>query len=127
MALFAKNKPTKRVEFEGGWVELQHLSKGVKDDIQNKIIEACKGIDLKKIDSLKNKSSEEMPDDIPFEIVGKINETSYIALKNAIKAWSEADTPITIEAVRDLDEDIFEKILTEVNQMNQLQMGERKN
>lgn len=125
MALFAKNKPTKRIEFEGGWVELQYLSKGVKDDIQKSILEALKGVDIKQLDQISDKDKE-LPKELPVDMVNKITDTDYVAVYNSIKSWSESE-PITIDSVRELDDEIFEKILKEVKKMNKLELEERKN
>jgi phosphoribosylformimino-5-aminoimidazole carboxamide ribonucleotide (ProFAR) isomerase len=124
MALFAKNKPTKRIELEGGWVELQYLSKGVKDEVQNQIVQAFKDIDPKVLQQYEK--TGEMPDSLPVEIVAKVNEASYIALAHAIKAWSEKEE-VTIESVKDLDEEVFNLLIEEVNKMNKLDIGEKKN
>jgi hypothetical protein len=128
MALFSKNKPTKRVEFEGAWVELQYLSKGAKDSLNNQIIQACKGLDINKIEQVEkargNKKS--LPEGISLDIIEKINAASYYALYKAIKTWSEPDE-ITVEAVKELDTPVFEKLISEVNAMNELNLGEQKN
>ena len=140
MALFSKNKPTKRVELEGAWVELQYLSKGAKDSLNNQIIKACEGIDIRKLEQVEKAKNakkaenpekpegdeEVLPEGIPLDMIAKINEASYFALYKAIKAWSEPDE-ITLESVQELDDEVFSKLISEVNAMNELELGEQKN
>ncbi len=125
MALFSKNKPTKRVNFEGGWVELQYLSQGVKDEIQSRLAGLYK--DLEKFDVNKLKDSESIPDGINLNVIKKINEVEYYKLSKAIKAWSESDLSISEESVQELDGDVFQKISAEINKMNTLDQEQRKN
>lgn len=123
MPLFAKNKPTKRVEFEGGFVELQYLSKGVKDEIKGRVTSMYKGVDIAKIQNAKNES------DIPpemFDSIPKLLEIEYYKLSNAIRSWSD-EAPINENTVKDLDEEIFNSILKSVNEMNELSPTEEKN
>ncbi|MDQ0414236.1 hypothetical protein [Mesobacillus stamsii] len=126
MALFSKNKPTKRIEFEGGWVELQYLSKGAKDEIANRLSSMFAGMDnevLKKMDNFDK-------DDVPaamIGVVGKVQEVEYYKLSNAIKSWSETDIPVTVESVKDLDDEVFDKISKAIDEMNKLKEEEIKN
>lgn len=124
MPLFAKNKPTKRVEFEGGYVELQHLSKGVKDEITSRLAGLYKGMDRNTLEKIKE--NNDLPDTM-IDAVSVVQEVEYYKLSHAIKEWSEKDIKITIETVKDLDEDIFNKISAAVNEMNELSNQERKN
>jgi hypothetical protein len=124
MPLFAKNKPTQRVEFEGGYIELQFLSKGVKDEIKSRTTALYKGVDIKK---LQNAQSEE---DIPVEMFDKIPgllEIEYYKLAHAIKSWSDPETLITEDTVKEMDEDIFNQVSKKVDEMNQLKQAEEKN
>ncbi|MEE6450533.1 hypothetical protein RAH41_08180 [Gottfriedia acidiceleris] len=120
MALFAKNKPTKRVEFEGGWVELQFLSKGVKDEIASRL--APLHSELKNIE---NATEEDVPEGV-FDVLGQINQIEYYKVAHAIKAWSEEEE-ITEENVKALDSEVFEKISKSINDMNELSQGDKKN
>jgi hypothetical protein len=126
MVMFSKDKPTKKVEFEGGWVELQFLSKGVKDEITSRLTSMFVGVDneaLKKIDFDKK-------DEIPtamIGVVGKVNEVENYTLSKAIRAWSAADVAITEETVKDLDDEVFTMISKEANKMNELGKTEEKN
>lgn len=124
MAMFSKNKPTKRVEFEGGWVDLQHLSKGVKDQIASRVSASLEGIDPKALQSL-DKNSDDMPAGM-IGMVGKVHQVEYYKLAKAIRAWS-ADTAITEESVQELDDEVFNKLSEEINKMNELSKEERKN
>lgn len=125
MSLLSKNKPTKRVNFEGGFVELQYLSKGVKDHIKSSLAGLYKHLESLNVEDLKN--SDEIPKDINMdELLNKINEVEYYKLSKAIKSWSE-NVEITVEAVKELDDEVFEKISNEINQMNTLNEVERKN
>lgn len=124
MAMFSKDKPTKRVEFEGGWVDLQHLSKGVKDQIASRLSASLEGIDPKALQGL-DKNSDEMPAGM-IGMVGKVQQVEYYKLSKAIKAWS-ADTAITEESVQELDDEVFDKISEEINKMNELSKEEIKN
>lgn len=126
MAMFAKDKPTKKIEFEGGWVELQFLPKGVKDEITNQLTSMFSSVDeatLKKID-FNNK--DEVPTSM-IGVVGKVQEIEYLKLSKAIKAWSASDVPISIESVKELDSVTFDLISKAVNEMNQLNKTEEKN
>jgi hypothetical protein len=125
MALLSKNKPTKRIDFEGGFVVLQHLSKGVKDEIQSRLASLYK--DLEKVNIEKLKESNDIPEDFNMDVLRKVNEVQYYKLSKAIKVWSESDLAITEEAVQELDEVIFQKISTEIDEMNTLNNTERKN
>jgi hypothetical protein len=122
MSLMSKNKPTERVNFEGGFVEIQFLSKGVKDKINTDLASLYK--DLEKIQNLK--SGEELPDDVDLNVLAKINDVEYYKLSQAIKTWSE-DEAITIESVKALDDDVFSEISNKVNEMNTLNKSEIKN
>jgi restriction endonuclease Mrr len=157
MSLFSKNKPTKRVDFTGGYVELGYLSKGVKDDLQNQLLEAVKGVDpriLEKLESdTKQKKELEVQDvqetqvgaeelenkpiptlsednvstsDIPVELLTSLSNMANYALSKAIQSWSEK-VDINIETVRELDEDVFNKIVDEVNLMNNMDLATIKN
>lgn len=124
MPLFAKNKPTDKIEFEGGYVELQFLSKGVKDKIKSLTTSIYKGVDIKKLQSAQSK------DDIPVEMFDKIPgllEIEYYKLAHAIKSWSDPETPINEDTVKEMDEDIFNKVSKKVDEMNQLRPDQEKN
>jgi hypothetical protein len=124
MPLFAKNKPTKRVDFEGGYVELQFLSKGVKDEIKSRTTSLYKGVDIKKLQSAQSES------DIPPEMFDKIPgllEIEYYKLAHAIKAWSDAETPISEETVKEMDEEIFNMVSQKIAEMNELTPLQEKN
>jgi hypothetical protein len=125
LAMFSKNKPTKRIEFEGGWVELQHLSKGVKDQITSRLSASLEGMDaeaLKKLD----KNSDEVPVGA-IGMVGKVQQVEYYKLSKAIIAWSAGEVAITEESVQDLDDEVFNLISAEINKMNELSKEEIKN
>jgi hypothetical protein len=124
LAMFSKDKPTKRIEFEGGWVELQHLSKGIKDQIASRLSASLEGIDPKEFQNL-DKNSNDMPVGM-IGMVGKVQQVEYYKLSKAIKAWS-ADLAITEESVQELDDEIFNKISDEINSMSELSKEERKN
>jgi hypothetical protein len=125
LAMFSKDKPTKRIEFEGGWVDLQHLSKGVKDQITSRLSSSLEGMDaeaLKKLD----KNSDEVPVGA-IGMVGKVQQVEYYKLSKAIKAWSAGEVAITEESVQDLDDEVFNLISAEINKMNELSKEEIKN
>lgn len=124
MALLAKNKPTKRVEFEGGYVELQYLSKGVKDEISSRLAALYKGMDRATLEKMKD--SNDLPDNM-IDAVSVVQEVEYCKLSHAIKVWSENGVPITVETVKDLDEEVFDKISKVVNEMNELGITNEKN
>lgn len=121
--MFSKNKPTKRVELgDGNWVELQFLSKGVKDSFKSDAADIYKGLDLETDEEGKPKSNV-----IPEGMVGKVNEIQYRKVAAAIRAWSAADVPVTVESVKELDEEAFDKIDEVVTEMNELSVKEEKN
>lgn len=124
MPLFAKNKPTQRENFEGGFVELQYLSKGVKDEIKARAASVYQGIDISKLQNAKSEA------DIPTEAFAKIPqlmEIEYYKLAHAIKSWSDSETPISEDTVKEMDEEIFNQVSKKVDEMNQLKPEQEKN
>jgi hypothetical protein len=128
VALFAKNKPTERIDFGNEYVELQFLSKGIKDQIQSQITSILKEVDPKSLSKLSNISLEsgELPEEIPYDMVDKIQEIEYYKLSKAIVKWSAGDE-ISIESIKELDEEVFEAIKHKVDEMSKLKEQERKN
>lgn len=128
MALMAKNKPTKKIPFgenNEDFVVLQYLSKGVKDSYTSQLAElslSLKGVDATALEKMDVNS---LPESMA-KVVGKINELNYYKLACAIKSWS-AEEEVSEEAVKDLDEEIFNKLIEEVDKMNELEFTERKN
>jgi hypothetical protein len=121
----SKNKPTKRIPFEGGYVELQYLSKGVLSHIQSQLAALHK--DLEKISKEDLQNSDEIPEGLDLNLIlDKINKVNYYKLSKAIKAWSEPEE-ITEETVLELDDEIFDKINEEIDNMNELSVDEKKN
>jgi hypothetical protein len=120
--MFSKNKPTEKISFDGGWVELQHLSKGVKDEIQTRLASL-----VKDLDKFKDLKENDVPEDLDMGVIKKINEVEYYKLSKAIKSWSEKDLEITEETVQDLDGEVFTQISNKINEMNTLDQTERKN
>lgn len=127
MPLFSKNKPTNRVEFEGGWVELQYLSKGVKSEYQNRMAGLLKDMGSIDMSKLKESNEQDIPSDIDFDsLLKKVNQAEYYKLSKAIKSWSEEEA-VTEETVQDLDEELFDLISEKINEMNELTAVEEKN
>ncbi|WP_141434383.1 hypothetical protein [Bacillus sp. 03113] len=126
MPLFAKNKPTKRINFEGGWVELQYLSKGVKDEIASRLSSMFAGMDSQAIKRIETDNKEDVPTEM-IGIIGKVQEVAYYKLSQAIKDWSESDVDITIDSVKDMDDKVFDMISKEVDSMNSLSKTDEKN
>jgi hypothetical protein len=128
MALFAKNKPKERVDFEGGFVELQYLSKGVKDEIKKRSTAFFTEIDP---ETFKKVQNGEITDDkdLPLSTlnsVGALLEVEYFKLAHAIHSWSDS-APITEETVKEIDEEIFDRISKKIDEMNELTSTQRKN
>jgi hypothetical protein len=120
--MFAKNKPTERVQFDdGNWVELQVLSKGVKDSLKSELADMYSGLKIE--NGPDGKPSTET---LPPGIVGKVSDNQHRKVAAAIRAWS-AEAQITVETVKELDEETFDKILAKVNEMNELTAAEEKN
>jgi hypothetical protein len=128
MALMSKNKPTKRVNFDGGFVEIQFLSKGVKAEYQNRMAALLKDLGSIDINELKKaKEDDDIPQDMNVdEVLKKVNEAEYFKLSKAIKSWSE-DEEITDLTVQELDDEVFDKISNKIDEMNELSEGEEKN
>lgn len=126
MAMFSKDKPTRRVDFEGGWVELQYLSKGVKNEIASRLSSMFVGVDDETLKKLDFNNQNEIPTAM-ISVVGKVNQVEYYKLSKAIKVWSAADVPVTEETVSELDDEIFDLISEEVNKMNELNKQDEKN
>jgi hypothetical protein len=124
MALFSKNRPTKRLDFDGAWVELQHLSKGVFDEVQSRYTKLYEGVDRKSLEQWQK--TDELPDEIPLDIVAKTNEVEYYKVSHAIHSWSEEES-ITHDTVKELDSEVFDQILKEVNTMNKFTEDDKKN
>lgn len=125
--MFSKDKPIKRIPFDGGWVDLQHLPKGVKDQIASRLSAALEGIDPQALKKLNINSDDN--NDLPagmIGMVGKVQQVEYYKLSKAIKAWS-SEIAISEESVQELDEEVFNKISEEINTMNELSQTERKN
>ncbi|WP_035430861.1 hypothetical protein [Bacillus sp. UNC322MFChir4.1] len=125
MSLFAKNKPTKRVDFEGGWVELQFLSKGAKDHISSQLSNMFADMDSEAIKKMKLQNKDDIPAEM-IGVIGKVQQVEYYKLSQAIRSWSEQEE-ITIETVKELNDEIFDLISKEINKMNELNLTERKN
>jgi hypothetical protein len=127
MSLMSKNKPTKRISFEGGFVELQHLPKGVKSEYQSRMAGLLKDMGNVNLNDLKNDKEKEIPEDINVDgLLSKINQAEYYKLSKAIKSWSEEED-ITELTVQELDEDVFAKISEAIDEMNELSTGDKKN
>jgi hypothetical protein len=128
MALMAKNKPTKKIPFgenNEDFVVLQYLSKGVKDSYNSQLAElslSLKGVDAAALEKMDVSS---LPESMA-KVVGRISELEYYKLAHAIKSWS-AEEEVSEEAVKGLDEEVFNKLVQEVNKMNDLGETERKN
>lgn len=119
--MFSKNRPKKRVDLpDNHWVELQYLSKGTKDVLKGATAEI-----FNKVDS---KMFEGDMQDVEFSpnFVQKIQEVEYQKLNCAIHAWS-ADVEVSIENIKELDDEVYELILGEVDKMNGLSEEEEKN
>jgi hypothetical protein len=127
VALFSKNKPTEKVNFEGGYVELQHLSKGVKDEYQNRMARLMKDLGAVDAKQLKGMTEDDIPTDIDFgSLLKQVSEAEYYKLSKAIKAWSEG-VEITEKTVQDIDEELFDKISSKIDEMNELKESDKKN
>jgi hypothetical protein len=128
MALFSSSKPTEKVEFVGGWVELKLLSKGAKNQYQVMMSSLLKDLGQVNTEKLKNAKEEEIPENIDLEVLlNKTNQANYFLLSKAIKSWSEKDVDINEESVQDLDEETFDLLMEKVQQMNKLSAGDEKN
>lgn len=128
--MFAKNKPVKRVNLnDGQWVDLQHLSKGIKDSFKNALAGGLNGgMEI----SLEGDNAKPKGISLSENFLEKINEINYRKMVAAIKDWSAKDgegnkVPIDEEMVKELDEETFDKILEEINGMNELSAVEEKN
>lgn len=125
--LFAKNKPTETVKLGGeDFVELQHLSKGVLDEIKSRTIAAFADAGPKALAAIQTAKSNS---DLPAELIassGKMLAIQHYKVSKAIIKWSSSE-PITEQTVKELDESVFMKILAKVDSMNQLTEIERKN
>jgi hypothetical protein len=122
--MFAKNKPAKRIDLgENNWAELQYLSKGVKDSIQAEISSLFK-VNLKNMNTMNE--ADLLPEEMPEGFIDKLQEIEYRKLEKAIKTWS-AKEEITVENIKELDDEPYEKISKAVNEMNGLSREEVKN
>jgi hypothetical protein len=128
MALMAKNKPTKKISFGDNnedYVVLQYISKGVKDSYNSQLAElslSLKGVDAAALEKMDVSS---LPESMA-KVIGRISELEYYKLAHAIKSWS-AEEDVSEEAVKGLAEEVFNKLVQEVNKMNDLGETERKN
>jgi hypothetical protein len=121
--MFAKNKPTKKIDLpDNHWVELQYLSKGVKDELKSSVTKIFNKFDPKLLDGkMDNPNIEFSPD-----FVQKIQDIEYLKLVKAIRNWS-ADEIVNTENIKALDDTSYELILKAVNEMNELSEEEEKN
>lgn len=121
--MFAKDKPTKRITLPGDhWVELQYLSKGQKNLLQAEITKVFKKFDPKLLDGKTKDINMEFSEDF----VARIQEIEYMKLQYAIRSWS-ASEPVSIESIKELDDETYDIILDVVNEMNGLSEDEQKN
>lgn len=124
MALFAKNRPTKRIDLgDGDWVELQHISKGVKDNLKSEVASLLKDFE---VDIANGSYAPKNGLTITDEFLDKIKEIEYREMVASIRSWS-ADAEITIENIKELSDEAYDKILEEMGKLNKLSDAERKN
>lgn len=122
--MFAKNKPTRRIPLpENNWVELQYLSKGQKDEYRSAVAGVFRGAMKEDQAGSVNKDMSQLPEDF----ILKTKQAEYHMLAQAIKAWSAEGITINAQTVAELDEDVYDIILAEVTQMNELSKQEQKN
>lgn len=121
--MFAKNRPTKRIELpEGHWAELRQLSKGEKDAYRSGVSGVFKGA-LKEKNGQKEQDFSNLPDDY-FQ---KMQQAEYAMVAKAIVSWSAEGIEVTPQAVADLEESFYDPILEAVKDMNELTKTEVKN
>jgi hypothetical protein len=119
MSFFAEDKPTKRVELgDGHWVELQHLSKGQKNTFQSELASMFKGTEY-------DANTKDLKS-IPENFVGKTQEIEYRKIVAAIRSWS-AGKEVSVETIKALSDEYYDRIAEEVEKMNDLPEKERKN
>lgn len=126
--LFSKNQTGEKLTFDGGWVELKPLSKGAKDTLQTRLTQltqVIKGIDDDTLKKLQSGEIQEVPEFLT-DVIKEINKVNYFKLASSIKTWSE-DAPINEETVQELSPEIFDQLITKVDEMNSLTPLERKN
>lgn len=125
MGLFAKNRPTKRIDLgNGDWVELQYLSKGIKDELKN---EAAGVINDLKINANDGKLKGDGEISISGDSFKKLKEVEIRQMVAAIAEWSETEAEINFENVKGLSDEPYEKILEAILEMNELKEEEVKN
>jgi hypothetical protein len=126
MGLFAKNRPTKRIELgTGDWVELQLLSKGIKDDLKSEVMALLKDFQID-INASNGQLTPKSGLSISGEFLQKTKEVEYKQIVAAIAKWSE-DAEINVENIKALSDEAYDKILEEIAKMNELSEEERKN
>lgn len=132
--MFAKNKPVVRVTLEdGNWVDLQHLSKGVKDSFKNSLSGLTNGgLEISLDDGGDGANPKPKSISLSDNFLEKINDVNYRKMAAAIREWSAKDeegkpVPVTEAAVKELDEAVFDRIMEEINKMNELSTAEEKN
>jgi hypothetical protein len=124
--LFAKNKPTERLTFGDDYIELQHLSKGVLDEIKSRSIKAFAQAGPEALKAMKTAKTE---DDMPAEVLassGEMLKIHHYKVANAIVKWS-SEEPVNEDTVKALDEEVFMQVSAKVDEMTQLKATERKN
>lgn len=124
--LFSKSKPTETLTFGDSFVELQHLSKGVLDEIRSRSIKAFSTAGPAALAAMQNaKDESQMPAELLAQ-TGEMLKIQQYKVAQAIKTWS-ADEPVTEDNVRALEPSVFDEISKKVDEMNQLSQIERKN
>ena len=109
-------------------ITLQHLAKGIKDTYNSQVAELSLGLKGIKKEDLENLEDniDKIPDSMA-KVVAKLNELEYFLLSHAIKEWSDKETAVSIDTVKELDEEVFLELIQEVNSMNGLTKQARKN
>jgi hypothetical protein len=124
--LFAKNKPTERLTFGDDYIELQHLSKGVLDEIKSRSIKTFAQAGPEALKAMQTAKSDA---DMPAEMLaqsGEMLKVQHYKVAQAIVKWS-SEEPVNEDTVKALDEDVFMQVSAKVDEMNQLKETERKN
>jgi hypothetical protein len=121
--MFVDEMPTKKIPLDNDkWVEIQYLSRGFKDELTAFLASVRKK--LNKSDNEAEKQTNQEYDQ--GEVYSKLKELEYKKMVAGIRKWS-SDKPIDLESVKLFRGDVFDKVIKEIDQFNELSEEEVKN
>jgi hypothetical protein len=121
--MFVDEMPTKKIPLDKDqWVEIQYLSKGFKNEITASLASVRKKLNIdNEVEKDDNKTQFDKG-----ELYLKIKELEYKKMVAGIRSWS-SNKPIDLQSVKLFRGDVFDKVIKEIDQFNELSEEEVKN